>query len=157
AHVDAGDPQRALRRRLVLPARPDLAHARQQLTLECGELRLAHLAELQAHLRRQQLLAKRVDVVHLLVDGVGEPAQHELDPADQQRVEDDHGVQAPRPARLAMTATSSVGSTGLGTWTWYPASSARARSSTRGYAVRATAGIRRPRVASPARTRRMRS
>ena len=36
-----------------------------------------------------------------------------------------------RPARLAITATSSAGWTGLGTWIWYPARSARMRSSGR--------------------------
>ena len=45
-----------------------------------------------------------------------------------------------RPTRLATTATSSSGSTGLATWTWNPASMARRRSSERANAVRATAG-----------------
>src|SRR5437016_5178620 len=46
-----------------------------------------------------------------------------------------------RKARLATTAVSSAGSTGLATWVWKPARSERFRSSGRAKAVRAAAGM----------------
>ena len=54
------------------------------------ELRLAHLAELDAHLRREQLLAQRRVVVQLGVDRRGDLVEHEPHAADEQRVEDEH-------------------------------------------------------------------
>src|SRR5262249_29205502 len=51
-----------------------------------------------------------------------------------------HGWPPVRSTRLATTATSSSGSTGLATCVWNPASKARRLSSARAKAVRATAG-----------------
>src|SRR5207248_649989 len=100
--------------------------------LHGGELFLSDLAELQPHLRGEQLLAQNAVVVELAVDGSGDLVQHELDAADEQRVENDHGRASCGPATAAITAASASGATGLGTCMANPASSARARSSTRG-------------------------
>ena len=48
------------------------------------ELLLAHLAELEPHLRGEQLLAQRGVVVQLGVDGRGDLVEHEPEAADQE-------------------------------------------------------------------------
>jgi len=60
-----------------------------------------------------------------------------------------------RPARLATTAISSDGSTGLAICIWNPAKTERVRSSDRAYAVSATAGMLPPRSGPSALTRRI--
>src|SRR3989454_4177135 len=96
-HLDAGDPHLARRRRRPALALADLAQAGEQIGLEGREFLFGDLAELEAHLRGQQLLAHDAVVVELAVDGVDDLVQHELETADQQGVEDDHGGYS-RPA-----------------------------------------------------------
>src|SRR5262249_44875886 len=132
SRLDARDAHLTRRRRRPELALADLAQACEQIGLDGGELLVRDLAELQAHLRGQQLLAQDAVVVELAVDGSGNLAQHELQAAHQERVDDDHDVDAPRRATPAMTDARWSGATGLETCVVKPASSARARSSTRG-------------------------
>ena len=54
------------------------------------EFSLAHFAELEPHLRGEQLFAQVRVVVELGVDGGGDLVEHEAEAADQDRVEDEH-------------------------------------------------------------------
>ena len=56
-------------------------------------------------------------VVHLRLDRVHDLAQHELDAAHEQGVEDDHASTC-RLVRVAMTAARSLGAIGFGTCIW---------------------------------------
>src|SRR5687768_5733082 len=98
----------------ALGALADLPDALEQLALDLGELRVVDLAQLQAHLCREQLLAQHAVVVELRVHRLRELAEDELDAADEEGVEDDHAASV-RPARAATTAASSPGCTGFGT------------------------------------------
>src|SRR5207245_1969681 len=69
-------------------ALPHLADARQQLSLRLAELLFRDLAQLQAHLRGEELLAQHGVVVELGVDGLDQLVQHEAHAADQQAVDE---------------------------------------------------------------------
>src|SRR5437867_618917 len=101
---------RAPRRVTMRVRRPESrrsrAAPREDVGFDGGELLLRDLAELQPHLCRQQLFPQNAVVVELAVDGGGDLAEHELDAADQQRVENDHGSASPGPATAAITAAS---------------------------------------------------
>src|SRR5581483_10250171 len=87
-HLDAvGRPhrKRPLRRAL------ERAEPREQIALEPGELVVRELAELEAHLCLEQLLAEGGVVLHLGFRGRGDLVEHETERADEQAVEDEHG------------------------------------------------------------------
>src|SRR6266542_3152759 len=91
--LDAGDLVVLRRERRgpgTLPPIANLAQARENLRLELVELCLAQLSELHAHLRRQQLLAKRGVVVQLGIHRRGNLVEHEPQPADEHRIEYEH-------------------------------------------------------------------
>src|SRR5581483_3197370 len=91
--LDAGELPVERRERLAAAAPLlQLANARQHLALGLREFLFGDLAQLEPHLRRQQLLAQPLGVVHLLVDGGRDLPQHPLDPADQHAVEDEHAT-----------------------------------------------------------------
>jgi hypothetical protein len=69
---------------------PDLAQARQELSFDRGEPFLVDLAQLESHLRREQLLAQRRLVDPLRLRGVCHATQHPADAADEESVEEDH-------------------------------------------------------------------
>ena len=81
--------------RAPLAALADLAQSRQDVRFEHRELLLAHLAELDAHLGRQQLLAQRRVVVELGVDRGSDFIEDEADAADEERVEEEQGASEP--------------------------------------------------------------
>jgi len=68
----------------------DLAQPREEIRLDGSELLLVDLAHLEAHLRREQLLAQAGIVVQLGFRRLRELAEDELDPAHDHLVEDDH-------------------------------------------------------------------
>src|SRR5947209_7449326 len=72
----------------------DLAQPGEDLALQRHEISLVHLPQLDPHLGRQQLLAQRRLVVHLLVDRRGDLVEDELDAADEEAVDDQHGYSA---------------------------------------------------------------
>src|SRR5262249_46486931 len=92
-NVDAGDP--VLRRHgegaLLRPL--DVADRGEQVALDRGELFLADLAELELHLRLEQLIAERAVVVHLGLGRRGDLVEDEAQAADQERVEYEHRTQ----------------------------------------------------------------
>ena len=69
---------------------------------DLGELVVGDLAELEPHLRFEQLLAQRRVVVHLGLGGRDDLVEHEPEAADQQRVEDEHR-RSVRPARSSFS------------------------------------------------------
>ena len=62
-----------------------------------GKLAQAVDAELDAHLRREQLFAERGVVVQLRLDSRRDLVENEPDAADQERVEDDHSASGRQP------------------------------------------------------------
>jgi hypothetical protein len=67
----------------------DLAEPGQDVRLHRRKLLVAHLSQLDAHLRREQLVAERRLVVQLRVDGSSDLVENEPQSADEQRVQDD--------------------------------------------------------------------
>src|SRR5262245_11173207 len=78
-----------------LLSRANFTEARHDLLLDLAEFLLRDLAQLELHLRCEKLLAKTALVVHLGLDGLGEPREDELDAADEQGVDDEHLVLGP--------------------------------------------------------------
>src|SRR5438477_6932 len=113
--LDPDDPDLAGRRCRPSLALTDLTQAGEEVGLDGRELLLGDLAQLQLHLRGQQLLTQHAVVVELAVDGVDDLVEHEPDAADEERVDDDHDRPPPRPASDAIAAVRSSGATGLGT------------------------------------------
>ena len=74
----------------TLPPIADLAQAREDVRSSSSNSSWRHLAELDPHLRREQLLAQRRVVVQLGVDRRGDLVEDEPQTADQQRVENEH-------------------------------------------------------------------
>src|SRR5439155_1661501 len=68
----------------------DLAQPGQVVRSQRAELLLVDLAQLEPHLRGEELLAQARVVVHLGIDRSGDLAEHELDPGGEHAVEDDH-------------------------------------------------------------------
>src|SRR6185295_15517859 len=98
-HRDPAIGQRDRSRLLLLP---DLAQPGQDVALQPDELLFVHLAELELHLRRQQLLAQRLLVVHLGVHRRSDLVEDETEAADQQAVEDDHSASEARSSLRRM-------------------------------------------------------
>src|SRR6266436_7749989 len=88
--LDAGDLRFARPGRLATLPFADLAKPGEKVRLQRAELRLADLAQLEPHLGREQLLAQPRVVVQLGIDRRGDLAEHELDAAHEQAVDDDH-------------------------------------------------------------------
>ena len=63
----------------------------EDVALDLGELVLGDLAELEPHLRLEQLLAQRRVVLRLGLGRRDDLVEHEAEAADQQGVEDEHG------------------------------------------------------------------
>src|SRR5439155_11725196 len=78
------------RNRERAPLSFDLSNARKDVVLDLGEFLLGDFAELQAHLRFEQLLAQRRVVLGLRFGGRDDLVEDESKAADQQRVQDEH-------------------------------------------------------------------
>jgi hypothetical protein len=89
-HLAPGDD----RRRTAALALLDLADSLDDLGLELVEFLLIHLAEFDAHLGCQQLLAQLALVVQLGVDGGRDLVEDETNAADEKAVDDQHRLRA---------------------------------------------------------------
>src|SRR5437762_3456218 len=88
--VDAGDLVLGRHRESALLRALDLADSGEHVALDPGELLLGDLAELELHLRLEQLIAQRRVVVHLGFGGGDHLVEDEPQAADQDRVQDEH-------------------------------------------------------------------
>src|SRR5713101_6255000 len=89
-NVDATDPVVGGHRDGAVLGALDLADAREDVGFGFGERLVGDLAQLQAHLRLEELLAQHGVVLHFLLRRGHDLVEDEPDAPDEKRIEDDH-------------------------------------------------------------------
>ena len=79
-----------MRRELGEISEEEFAETGEDLLFDRGELVVGDLAELELHLRSEELLAEMSLVVHLGLDRLRETREDELDSTDDEGVDDEH-------------------------------------------------------------------